>query len=160
MKLLCITASALALALLSASSAWAAEELNIKTDQTQLITVLGDPGTVIIGNPSIADATVHGSKIFLHGRAFGTTNLIILDGEGNQISAFDLTVYNNNSNSVVLFKAGNRYTYGCAPLCETTMQVGDDFSWTSEIIKTSEKKLDLATGKSSAASAAPPASSQ
>jgi len=70
----------------------AAQELVVKTDQTQLISISGTPGTVVIGNPSIADVTVHGNKLFVHGRAFGSTSLIILDENGNQLSALDITV--------------------------------------------------------------------
>ena len=87
LKLLRVTTSALALAFCSASAAFAAQELIIKTDQTQLINVSGNPGAVVIGNPSIADATVHGDKVFVHGRAYGSTNLIILDQDGNQLAS-------------------------------------------------------------------------
>jgi hypothetical protein len=160
MKLLRTTASVAVLAILSSSLAAAAEGLVIKTDQTQLLNVSGNPGTAIIGNPSIADATVHGSKIFLHGRAFGATNIIILDQDGNQLAAFDVTVENRDSNNVALFKAGQRYSYDCAPTCQTAMQVGDEPIYTDTIIKMSQKKLDFATGKNSAESAAAPAPAQ
>ena len=92
LKLLRLTSTALALAFLHTSASFATQELVIKTDQTQLISVSGTPGTVVIGNPSIADVTVHGNKLFVHGRAYGSTNLIILDENGNQLSALDITV--------------------------------------------------------------------
>ena len=110
LKLLRITSSALALAFLSTSASLAAQELVIKTDQTQLISVSGNPGTVVIGNPSIADATVHGNKLFVHGRAFGTTNLIILDENGNQLSNLDITVMLGGENNMQVYKAGARYS--------------------------------------------------
>ena len=118
LKLLRVTSSALALAFLHTSATLAAQELIIKTDQTQLISISGTPGAVVIGNPSIADATVHGDKIFVHGRAFGSTNLIILDENGNQLSSLDITVQLGGENNLALFKAGARYSYVCAPNCE------------------------------------------
>ena len=160
MNLLRNTIGAITLALLSSSAAVAATELIVNTDETQLINVSGTPGTVIVGNPSIADATVHGSKIFVHGRGFGQTNLTILDQDGNQLAIFDISVKVTGSNNVAVFKAASRFSYTCAPLCEESMQVGDEHSWTDEIIKLNQKKLDLATGKSSAQSAAPPAPAQ
>lgn len=160
MNLLRSTISAITLALIFSSTALAATELIVKADETQLVSVSGTPGTVIVGNPSIADATVHGSKIFIHGRAFGQTSLAILDQDGNQLATFEITVQVTGNNNVAVFKAASRFSYVCAPLCEETMQLGDEHGWTDEIIKLNQKKLDLATGKSSAQSAAPPAPAQ
>ena len=115
LKLLRITSTALALAFLHTSASLAAQQLVIKTDQTQLISVSGNPGTVVIGNPSIADVTVHGNKLFVHGRAYGTTNLIILDENGNQLSALDITVMLGGENNLQIYKAGARFSYVCAP---------------------------------------------
>ncbi len=100
LKLLRVTSSALALAFLHTSASLAAQELIIKTDQTQLISISGNPGAVVIGNPSIADATVHGNKLFVHGRAYGSTNLIILDENGNQLSTLDITVQLGGENNL------------------------------------------------------------
>ena len=157
LKLLRVTSSALALAFLHTSAALAAQELIIKTDQTQLISISGTPGAVVIGNPSIADATVHGDKIFVHGRAFGSTNLIILDENGNQLTALDITVQLGGQNNLALYKAGSRYSYVCAPTCEATLQSGDLPDWFADISKMDGKKSGTATGKSSADSEAAPA---
>jgi hypothetical protein len=157
LKLLRVTSSALALAFLHTSAALAAQELIIKTDQTQLISISGTPGAVVIGNPSIADATVHGDKIFVHGRAFGSTNLIILDENGNQLSSLDITVQLGGENNLAVYKAGARYSYVCAPNCEATLQSGDVPDWFADISKMDGKKTGAATGKSSADSEAAPA---
>ena len=148
LKLLHITTSALALAFFYTSAAFAAQELIIKTDQTQLIDVSGNPGAVIVGNPSIADATVHGSKIFVHGRAYGSTNLIILDQNGNQLASLDVTVQLGGVHNLAVFKAGARYSYVCAPVCEATLQAGDNPDWFNDIAKMNSKKSGAATGKS------------
>jgi hypothetical protein len=157
LKLLRVTTSALALAYLYTPAALAAQELIIKTDQTQLISVSGTPGTVVIGNPSIADATVHGDKIFVHGRAFGSTNLIILDENGNQLSSLDITVQLGGENNLAVYKAGARFSYVCAPTCEASLQSGDLPDWFAAVSKMDGKKTGAATGKSSADSEAPPA---
>ncbi len=157
LKLLRVTSSALALAFLHTSASHAAQELIIKTDQTQLISISGTPGTVVIGNPSIADATVHGDKIFVHGRAFGSTNLIILDENGNQLASLDITVQLGGENNLAVYKGGARYSYVCAPSCEATLQSGDLPDWFADISKMDGKKTGAATGKSSADSEAAPA---
>jgi hypothetical protein len=148
LKLLHITTSALALAFLYTPAAFAAQVLIVKTDQTQLINVTGNPGTVVIGNPSIADVTVHGSKIFVHGRAYGSTNLIILDENGNQLASLDVTVQLGGENNLAVYKAGARYSYVCAPVCEATLQSGDNPDWFGDIAKMNGKKSGAATGKS------------
>lgn len=160
LKLLRATSSALALAFLCTSTSFAAQELIIKTDQTQLVSISGVPGAVVIGNPSIADATVHGNKIFIHGRAFGSTNLIILDENGNQLSALEITVQRGGENNLAIYKAGARYSYVCAPSCEATLQSGDLPDWFSDIARMDGRKSGAATGKTSADSEQAPAAAQ
>ena len=157
LKLLRITSSALALAFLHTSASLAAQELVIKTDQTQLISISGNPGTVVIGNPSIADVTVHGNKLFVHGRAYGSTNLIILDENGNQLSALDITVMLGGENNLQVYKAGARFSYVCAPGCEGTLQSGDAAGFFGDISKMDAKKSGTAQGKASTEQEAPPA---
>jgi hypothetical protein len=148
--------------LVFAAQAHAADPLQVKTDQTQLLSVSADPGAVVVGNPSIADVTVHGRQIFLHGRAFGETNLIILDPDGNQIANFDVTVTQNTANAMSVFKGGQggvqRYSHVCAPgaPCEVALQVGDPPQLFSQYVGSWQSKLSMATGKSSADSATPP----
>jgi len=156
LKFLRAATSALTLAFFCNSAAYAAQEIIIKTDQTQLIDVSGNPGAVVIGNPSIADATVHGDKIFLHGRAFGSTNLIILDQEGNQLASLEITVQKGGLNNVAIYKAGTRYSYVCAPNCEATLQAGDQVDWFGDMAKMNNSKTTSATGKTSSESAPPP----
>lgn len=157
LKLLGVTTSALTLTFIYTSAAFAAQELILKTDQTQLINVSGNPGAVVIGNPSIADATVHGNKLFVHGRAFGSTNLIILDENGNQLASLDVTVQLGGLNNVAIYRAGVRFSYVCAPNCEATLQSGDQVDWFGDIAKMDAKKSGAATGKSTVESAPAPA---
>ena len=156
LNLVRITSTALALAFLHTSASLAAQQLVVKTDQTQLISVSGNPGTVVIGNPSIADVTVHGNKLFVHGRAYGTTNLIILDENGNQLSSLDITVMLGGENNLQIYKAGARYSYVCAPGCEGTLQSGDAASFFGDISKMDAKKSGTAQGKASTEQEAPP----
>ena len=141
----------------SMGTARAAEELIIKTDQTQLLTVSAAPGAAVVGNPSIADVTVHGTQIFLHGRAYGETNLIILDVEGNQLANFDIVVQKRANNEIALYKAGGKSSYVCAPDCEATVQVGDQSDYFEAIAKQNSTKSSMASGSAApSATVAPP----
>ena len=108
-----------------AGPALAGTEVVLRTDEAKIISVSGEPGTVVVGNPSIADVTVRRDQLFVMGRSFGSTNMIVLDREGNQLASLDVIVTMGGSKNVQVFKAGTRMTYACSPECEATMQIGD-----------------------------------
>jgi zona occludens toxin (predicted ATPase) len=149
--------AAISLSAFFGPQAFSATQLTLQTDRTQLLTISEEPGTIVIGNPSIADVTVNGKQLFLHGHAFGDTNLIILDKAGNQIANFDITVAFNTANAMTMYKAGQRYSYTCAPLCEVTLQVGDPVEYTNKLLSAFQGKSGFATGKTSTEAAAPQA---
>ncbi len=135
----------------AAGQAIAAQPLIVYTDQTQVIDVPREPGIVVIGNPSIADASIQGQKVFLHGRSYGTTNVIILDQKGAQLADFEIDVQLGGHNNVAMFKAGLQYSYVCAPDCEASMHVGDNPDWFKEnVLKRNEEKINIATGQKTA----------
>jgi Pilus formation protein N terminal region len=140
-----IAAGALSLSLILSAAA-RAEELVIKSDETQLVKVPGAIGTIVIGNPSIADATLENGNLFVQGKAFGSTNMIVLDVTGNQIANYSVTVQLGGNNNVALFSAGQRYSYVCAPLCEAAMQPGDPNKYVTDLVGLNEAKGNLAKG--------------
>jgi hypothetical protein len=154
--LLSLVISTLAVAAASLP-ATAAETLTIESDQSQLIILPALPGSVVIGNPSIADATVDGKKMFLHGRSFGTTNIMILDLEGNQVAAFEVSVARTVPNALTLIKGGMRYSYNCTPMCESEFQIGDSGVYSSNIAAQMQLKSEMATGRTNAEAKAPAA---
>ncbi len=146
-----LTATLLCVGLLAAQQASAAETLVLLTDQTRLLKLPRAAGTIVIGNPTFADVTVQDQVVFLHGRAFGTTNIIILDEAGDQMAEYEVTVQMGGSNNLALYKAGMRFSHVCAPNCEVTLQVGDPKDWlTKEVAAAIVAKSNLATGKTAA----------
>lgn len=134
-----------------ASPAEAASEVVIYADQAKIISVPGQPGMVVVGNPTIADVTVKGDQVVLMGRNYGVTNLIILDREGNQLAALDVTVQITDTNAVHVFKAGGRMSLACAPVCEQTLQVGDESAKVFDpLSKQMQTKSEMASGSSKA----------
>ncbi|MGK9052107.1 pilus assembly protein N-terminal domain-containing protein [Neorhizobium sp. CSC1952] len=74
---------------------------------------------VIVGNSNVADATVADSTtIVLTGRSFGTTNLVLLDAEGNAIADERILVSIDEGNTVRVFRQTNRSILSCTPNCE------------------------------------------
>jgi hypothetical protein len=146
-KRLLIAAGIAASLSFAAAGAYAVEQLVVKADQTQIITLPANPGMVVVGNPSMADATVAGNQVFVHGKLFGNTNIIILDVDGNQMAAFDVTVMRPAQSAMVVYKAGSAFSYVCAPDCEMTFHLGDNIGRFSGVTEEAKQKIQLATGK-------------
>ncbi len=74
---------------------------------------------VIIGNSKVADATVaDATTIVLTGRSFGTTNLVLLDADGNAIVDERVLVSIDEGNTVRVFRQTARTVLSCTPNCE------------------------------------------
>ena len=74
---------------------------------------------VIVGNSDVADATVADpTTIVLTGRSFGTTNLVLLDADGNAIADERVLVSIDEGNTVRVFKQTERSVLSCTPNCE------------------------------------------
>jgi len=140
-------------ALFTANQAPAAEPLVLLTDQTQILTLPRPAGTIVVGNPTFADVTVQGEMVFLHGRGFGTTNIIIMDEAGVKMADFEVTVAIGGSNNLALYKGPARFSYVCAPNCEGTVQAGDLPNWLGQNAGAFAAKANLATGKGAVESA-------
>lgn len=146
-------ATAALMTALTANQAQAGTSLVVQMDQSQLMQLTADPGSVIVGNPSIADVSLNGRQLFIHGHSFGETNLMVFDSAGKKIGDYDVTVSHDTENQLSLFvgnatKGANRYSYSCAPNCEASMMVGDDPTVMQQILANNRNKVSFATGTS------------
>lgn len=100
----------------------------IDLNKTQILRLPSPAGAIVIGNPNIADVSVHSDDILLVvGRGFGETNLVILDQSGETMVDADLQVTSiTSSHGVRLFNGKSRETYSCAPFCQPSPVLGDD----------------------------------
>jgi len=119
-------AAALVLAAASATQATATEAVDVLIDFAKVMKLERPAASVIIGNSGIVDATISDPKlIVLTGKAAGTTNLIILDAEGEPITDAVVTVSSSRRQLTTVFRRAQRATYSCAPVCEQVVAVGD-----------------------------------
>lgn len=82
---------------------------------------------VIVGNSKVADATVADSQtIVLTGKAFGTTNLVLLDAEGNALLDERILVSIDEGNTVRMFRQTERTVLSCTPSCEIHQALDED----------------------------------
>jgi hypothetical protein len=113
--------------LAAASAAAAADEAVVVTqDQAKILRIAAPAATVIIGNPAIADATMQDAQtLVITGKASGTTNLIVLDDQGEAIAEQLVSVTGPGGFAVSVYRGRNRYSYSCAPECQPNVVPGD-----------------------------------
>lgn len=103
------------------------ERLVVSVDHARVLKIDRAAETVIIGNPSIVDVTVHDSTtLVLTGRSYGITNLVILDGDGKSIVDEEVAVQAFEAGTVRVYRQSERTTMACLPTCEPTVTIGDN----------------------------------
>jgi Flp pilus assembly secretin CpaC len=113
-------------AVLAAVSAHAAEVL-VPLDQAKAISLPEAASGVAIGNPNIAAVSVqHDRLLFITGRAYGTTNLVVVNGAGRPILETRLTVVPDETNTVMVTKGALTQRFDCTPLCRRRPDLSDD----------------------------------
>ncbi len=142
-----------------------AEDVILKTDQTSLLMLSAEPGTIVIGNPGIADVTLNGKQLFLHGKSPGMTNLTVLDSNGNKLADMDLTVANDYRNQVSVYSSSakappTRNTFSCMPDCEATVVAGDAADYLGATISNNSQREAFATGTKKSSETSTPKATQ
>lgn len=106
---------------------YAADMVKVELDQARIYRLAAPASTIIIGNPAIADATLQDSQtLIVTGRAYGQTNLIVLDDQGETITDVQLAVLAASENLVTVYKGAKRQSLSCLPECQPTAVPGDD----------------------------------
>ncbi len=100
---------------------------SVELNKTEIVRLSEPAAAVVIGNPKIADVSVHSSDtVFVLGRGYGQTNLIILNSNGDTIMDADIQVVAPISvGNVRLYEGRNRSTFSCAPNCLPSPVLGD-----------------------------------
>ena len=122
-------AFALALAVIAAAAvrpAGAADKLTVVLDQAQVLKLPERAGTIVIGNPLIADVSLQaGGTMVVTGKGYGATNIIALDPAGATLMTTIVEVVGPRDNVVVVYRGAHRESYSCAPRCERRITLGD-----------------------------------
>jgi Pilus formation protein N terminal region len=117
-----------ALALVSAVTTprvGAAETITVVLDQAQLMKLPDRVGTIIIGNPLIADVSLQaGGTMVITGKGYGATNIIALDRSGATLMITTIQVVGARD-AVVVYRGVDRESYSCTPTCERRITLGD-----------------------------------
>ncbi len=112
--------------MLSVATVAKAEPISVMVDRAKVMRISRPADVVIVGNPAIADATIQDNKtLIITGRSFGSTNLIVLDSDGQAIADEVITVGASDDQVVTVYSLGARRTYSCTPNCSPTLAIGD-----------------------------------
>lgn len=118
----------------------------VTLDQAKVIRIDHEADTVIIGNPSIADAVLYDRKtLVITGKSFGSTNLLILDDKGELVVDEFLRVEPASSSMVTVHRQTNSFTYSCTPTCRAAIAPGDNADFFENSIKQSQSRNAFAS---------------
>ena len=135
----------------------AAQDLIVNYDQSQLLRLSRPVAEIIIGNPSIADITVHSSNtLILTGKTYGLTNVIMLDADRNIIQEHRVMVKRDEARALHLIKGSKRETYNCSPQCNPTLVIGDDPAYFNATAGIFEKKTRMTEQAAESGTSGPP----
>jgi len=133
--------------LLAAAPALAADPIQVTVDQAKVMRISRPADVVIIGNPAIADATIQDNQtLIITGHSFGTTNLIVLDKDGQAISSDLVTVGPSDDQVVTVYRRASRETFSCDPDCSPVLAVGDSAAAFDAINSQIQQHSSLSSG--------------
>jgi hypothetical protein len=125
----------------------AAADIDVMLDQAKLVKLPERVGTIVVGNPLIADVTVQGGGLMvITGKGYGQTNIIALDGNGAVLMDKMVSVGAPRGNVVVVYRGVDRESYSCAPSCERRMTLGDNPAYFDAILNQGKSRSEQAQG--------------
>lgn len=135
-----------------------AQDLVVKYDQSQLLRLPRRVSEIIIGNASIADATVQSGKLLvITGKTFGITNIIALDADKQIIIDKRVVVTRPTATVVNLTRGDARQSYSCTPDCNPSLVIGDDSKYFNKVGKDAKTKVSMSSSSGASGGGQAPA---
>ena len=115
-----------------------AGEVQVALDQSRPISLPDAATGVVVGNPSVAGVSIQNNRLlFVTGRSYGSTNLIVVGPTGRPIFETRITVITDETNVVMVTRGSATARLDCSPLCRRRPDISDDqtaFTQTNEQI--------------------------
>ncbi len=119
--------------------------VSVTIDRAKVFNIEDEAATVIVGNPAIADVTVYDSKtLVITGKSSGSTNLVVLDGNGKVVVDESIYVEAANDALVTVHRAAARYSFSCKGECTPAIRVGDEVDFYKNTAEQSGTYIDQA----------------
>ncbi|KZL15677.1 pilus assembly protein N-terminal domain-containing protein [Pseudovibrio sp. Ad26] len=127
------------------SPAPAYADVEVVADQAKVFRLEEPAETIILGNPSIADVTVHDRlTIVITGKSYGTTNLVVLNDASEPVVEELITVTAEMAGYVAVHRNNSRFTYSCNPDCQEVLRLGDNKKKIEDVAATISMRNELA----------------
>lgn len=98
--------------------------LNVEIDQTQRVQLRGPAGSVIVGNPAIADVTVvDANTLYITGKGNGVTEIVAVDTIGRTVFQSQIVVTDGaGAGRVRVWRGGQATEMACASSCSPSVR--------------------------------------
>ena len=140
---------------LLASAPSASADETVTLNKTHIMRLNSPAGATVVGNPEIADISVHSDNTLLvFGRGPGTTDILVLDTLGNTLVHTDINVIqpvNRNGVRLMMPNQNNR-SYFCNPFCDPAPRMSDEPGFRSNFKGT---EIEATSGTASFSSSPP-----
>jgi Flp pilus assembly secretin CpaC len=125
------------------------EPISVKVNMARILRISAPAATVIIGNPGVADVTIQDPQtLVLTGKSYGQTNLIVLDKSGNPVADTMVSVVQASStDQITVYMGAARTTLDCQPICQPTISMGDDATFTTNALTSATVLQSTAASK-------------
>lgn len=134
---------------LSAAAANAGQNVMVTKNHTLRVTLSAPAGSVIVGNPDIADVSVVDSRtVYIVGKGYGSSGVSITGRDGRALFDGQVTVTAAQAGAITVYKGLKPSTVVCSNIC-----VSDD-SVTAQAPSANEVSLAPAPDAGGAAPAA------
>jgi Flp pilus assembly secretin CpaC len=109
----------------------------VAIDQARPLNLSAPAAGVVVGNPSIAGVSLQSDRLlFITGRSYGITNLIVVGANGRPIYESRISVVPDENGSTVMVTRGtSTVRHDCAPVCRRTPDIADDTNAFDEVSK-------------------------
>ena len=98
-----------------------AQSLVVPIDHSMRLGVSGQAASVVVGNPAVADVTVVDTHtLFVSGRGYGETDVVVLDRTGRTIYSGDVIVAAAGGGRASVYRGADRTDMACAPTCSVS----------------------------------------
>lgn len=102
--------------------------MNVEIDQATRVQLRGAAGSVIVGNPLIADVTVvDANTLYITGKGYGVTEIIAVDTIGRTVFQSEVVVSEGSGTGRVrVWRGGQATEMACGSSCSPSLRSGGD----------------------------------
>lgn len=97
--------------------------LNVEIDRSTRVQLRAPAGSVIVGNPAIADVTVvDANTLFITGKGYGVTEIVAVDALGRPLFQSQVVVSAGSSGSVRVWRGAQATEMACGASCSPSVR--------------------------------------